>query len=301
VIDLVAKDGDLVSFQFTKRAIQSKEWVYSKECNLILNTSTGQIECEDKKLKANAQKLLDKCIEDRTTADITKIIQKLFDAEADLFPIRDQGGVYFVPTKFADFVGKIENFVLGLGGRINRFPVPAGTASGDRSVADSIVNGIDSALDDLNKATDDFTINTRSDTLANQAKYIRDCKIKVEAYATLLQDRVEELQDHIELCNQKLLKKLRGLEQEKLTAPPTVNGIQRIHGHAVTAILRWMGSKGWKSDKAKAVLESFDISVSDSTIGCQLGGWKVRGEVPNLSKEQVKDLEQRAEEAMEVA
>ncbi len=302
VIDTLAKDGDNISFQFTKRAMKSGEWVYSKECVLVLNTSTGQIECEDKKLEAHAQKLLDQAIEDRTTADITKIIQKLFDAEADLFPIRDQGGCYFVANQYRDFVSKIEKFVLQLGGRINRFPVPAGTASGDRSVSDTIAAGWNDAIDELNKATEDFDINTRPDTLAKHAQYIRECKIKVQAYATLLGDLAQETLDHVDHCDERLKKKLGKLEKDRANAPPTVNGATRsvLFGHSMTAVIRWMGSKGWKFDQAKRALSSFkDIEFSDATIRAQLHGWKDRGPAAKLSAEQEKDLTERAEEELE--
>lgn len=296
VIDELAKDGDLLSFQFTKRELANKEWKYSKDTVLILNTATGKVECKDKKLESFAQRVLDKAIVDRTTADVTKIIQKLFDAEADLFPLRDQGGVYFVPEKFNQFVDKIKMFVQKLGGRVNRFPVPADTKDGNQSVQDAVVNGLTLIVDEHEQAIEEFDVNTRSDTLERMAKKIRDSRTKVEAYANYLQDRAQEMLDAVDLANNKLLQKIGALEKERADAPASANGGVRtmIHGHSVTAVIRWMASVGWKFAESKKVLESFkDVQVSDATIRAQLGGWKERGEPAKLTADQIKDLNKR--------
>jgi hypothetical protein len=294
VIDELAQNTDKISFQFTKRFLKNNEWTYAKETVLILNKDTGVVSCEDKDLQRAAQEAVDKAIEARTTADITKMIQTLFDKNADLFPIRDQGGVYFVPVSYGEFTDKIENFVTKLGGRVNRFPIPADTKQGDRSVQDAVINGLSMVIADHEEAIDEFGVTTRSDTIERQADRIKATRVKVEAYADYLKDRAEELVLALDDANRKLLEKVAKITEDKANAPALENGGTRsvIFGHSMTAVIRWMASKGWTFAEAKKVLGGMKgIVVSDATIRAQLGGWRQRGEPAVLSPDQEKELE----------
>jgi hypothetical protein len=61
---------------------------------------------------------------------VTRIVQKLFEKQAELFAIRPQGGAYFTPTAYTGFVDHIQNFLGRVNGRLLRFPVPAGPVAG---------------------------------------------------------------------------------------------------------------------------------------------------------------------------
>ena len=117
-------------------------FTYDLETMLELEKATGRVSCDRPGLAALAQGELDRCLEARTGADVTRIIQKLFERRADLFPIREQGGAYFCPQEHTPFLDKVERFVTHLNGKMNRFPVPAGTPEGDRSVKDSVAAGL---------------------------------------------------------------------------------------------------------------------------------------------------------------
>ena len=99
--------------------------------------------CDNEPLREHAQRELDERITARTAGDVTTVIQRLFDRHADLFRIRDQGGCYFVPAAHMEFVEKVEKFVSVLNGNLRRFPIPAGTPQGDRSVKESVADGLD--------------------------------------------------------------------------------------------------------------------------------------------------------------
>jgi hypothetical protein len=75
-----------------------------------------------------------------------------------------------------------------LNGQILRFPVPAGTAEGDRSVKESVAAGLAALIDDHRKAVAAFGADTRADTLARAAERIRATQFKVQAYAEYLLD-----------------------------------------------------------------------------------------------------------------
>src|SRR6202035_4123267 len=103
-----------------------------------------------------AQEELDRCIASRNGADVTRVIQRLFDRQADLFPIRERGGCYFVPERHAHFVDRIDRFVKKLNGNLRRFPVPSGTPHGDRSVKESVAGGIAALITEHNAAIESF-------------------------------------------------------------------------------------------------------------------------------------------------
>jgi hypothetical protein len=112
---------------------------------LTLDKQTGSVSSELPRLATLAQEELDRCIAVRTGSDVTRVIQKLFERQADLFPIRPQGGCYFTPNCHVAFTDKIQDLLNRVGGRLLRFPVPAGTEEGDRSVTQAVADGLAAA------------------------------------------------------------------------------------------------------------------------------------------------------------
>jgi hypothetical protein len=117
---------------------------------------------------------------------VTRIVQKLFEKQADLFPIRPQGGAYFVPAAHAPFVEKVQGFLGRVGGRLLRFPVPAGVPEGERSVRRAVADGLAGLVAEHRAAVAQFGGDTRADTLERAAAHIRSTRFKVEAYAAYL-------------------------------------------------------------------------------------------------------------------
>jgi hypothetical protein len=268
-----------------------------------LNLTTGKVSCPVKSLEKAAQSKLDDSIEARTSSDVTKMIQRLFDLEADLFPVRDQGGVYFVPDRFSAFTEKVDHFINKLGGRLSRFPVPADTRQGDRSTQDAVANGLATIITEHETAIDDFGLDTRHDTLERAAERIKATRVKIEAYASYLEDRKEELLDALTEANRKLVAKVQHLSDEREKAPlvTSENGSHRayIFGYPVTGVIRWMGTKGWAFTEARAVVDLLTGKgkISDATIRTQLGDGKSgrfnHGEPPTLTEQQAAKLEEQ--------
>jgi hypothetical protein len=66
-----------------------------------------------------------------------------------------------------------------------------------------------------------------------------------------------------------------------------------LHGHPVTAILRWMGKDSWKFHEARSTLDQLGLSaVSDATLKAQLYGGKTgtRGDPAPLTPDQEEHL-----------
>lgn len=212
VIDEVRDDPDELVFQFTKRYLHdttdadagNKEMSYRKETVVRLNKTTGVVKCKVEEVRQLAQKELDRCLVERTAGDVTQIVQQLFSRHADLIPLRDQGAVYFVPKMYSSFTLQVDAFLRKLGGKINRFPVPAGVAYCDVSVQEAVADHLGKLLDEHNKAVDTFTENTRTSAIRRAAESINETRVKVEAYALYLADKKAELEAAVDAANARL-------------------------------------------------------------------------------------------------
>jgi hypothetical protein len=211
IIRQVAEDESTVKFQFTAEHRSSDRIEYELETMLSLNKATGKVSSDLPGLATLAQEHLDHAIDARTGADVTRVIQKLFDMHADLFPVRPQGGVYFVPERHAGFVDRVQSMLGRINGLILRFPVPAGTPEGDRSVKESVAAGLSALLDEYRSAVAGFDDDTRKGTVERAAAKIRTVKFKVEAYAELLADEKARLERGLADAQRELRAKVEAL------------------------------------------------------------------------------------------
>lgn len=214
IIRQVAEDAATITFQFTKESLEGETFKYSLEAKLELEKATGKVTCTDSpELEARAQAALDECIGARTAGDVTRVIQKLFERKADLFPIREQGGCYFVPAEHQSFLERIDAFVRVLNGKLGRFPIPKGTPHGDRSVRDAVADGLEAVVEEHRRAIEEFTTDTRGGTIERAAERIRQTRFKVEAYAEYLGSQRERLEDELTAAQERLRERV-----EELTA-----------------------------------------------------------------------------------
>ena len=211
IIRQVAEDDTHLRFQFTAEKKEADHFIYELETLLTLEKATGRVTCDLPGLAALAQEHLDACIEARTGGDVTRIVQRLFERQADLFPIRDQGGAYFVPQEHLDFLDRVQAFLGRLNGKMNRFPVPAGTAHGDRSVREAVAAGLAGLIAEHEAAIAGFGEDTRPATLERAAERIRLTRHKIEAYAAYLAEEREHLERDLADASGKLRAKVEAL------------------------------------------------------------------------------------------
>lgn len=219
IIRQVAEDDTAVKFQFTAESRDGDKFDYHLETMLTLDKKTGTVTCDLPGLATLAQEELDRATDARTGSDVTRVIQKLFDRHADLFPVRPQGGCYFVPERYAGFVDKVQAMLGRLNGQILRFPVPAGTVEGDRSVKDAVAAGLAALIDDHRRAVAQFGADTREDTLKRAADKIRSTQFKIAAYAAYLLDEKGKLDRELAAARDELRAKV---EQLAATPPAAV-------------------------------------------------------------------------------
>lgn len=230
VIDILDNNKDTVTFQFSKRhlirneAEGEDEFQYLKEVKVVLDKEKGTIHCKDEDIKAQAQAELDRCMEERTTSDITRIVIGLFDKNADLMPIPGAVGVYYVPKEHSPFLLKITCFLERLGRKPFSFPIPAGTQIGDRSVQDTVEEYLKGLLEAHSKAVAGFTLSSRPETIQSAADKINHTRVKIEAYATYLEGKKSDLLELVEKEKKGLLERIESLSKERELIPEDGQG-----------------------------------------------------------------------------
>jgi hypothetical protein len=220
IIRPVSEDATTIKFQFTQESRSGDKFEYTLETMLTLDKQTGAVTCELPGLATMAQEELDRCIAVRTGMDVTRIVQKLFERQADLFSIRPQGGAYFCPARYAEFVNRIQEFLNRVGGRLLRFPVPAGTDEGDRSVTQAVAEGLAAVIEDHRAAVSQFGSDTRADTLERAAEKIRTTRFKVQVYAEYLAGEKAALDRALEAASDELRAKVSRIATEPTAAAP---------------------------------------------------------------------------------
>ena len=208
IIRPVAEDAASIKFQFTTESRAGDRYEYTVETMLTLDKQTGAVSCELPGLATIAQEELDRCIATRTGTDVTRVIQKLFERNADLFAIRPQGGCYFVARRHAAFVDQVQELLNRVGGRLLRFPVPAGTEEGDRSVTQAVADGLAAVVADHRAAVAQFGGDTRDGTLERAAEKIRSTKFKLSAYSEYLAGERERLDRAVAAAERELREKV---------------------------------------------------------------------------------------------
>jgi hypothetical protein len=213
IIRQVSEDEKAITFQFTKEQREADRFEYALETMLFLDKASGHVSCDLPGLAARAQEELDRCIVARTGGDVTRVVQKLFERQADLFPIRPQGGAYFLPQEHVSFANRVEAFLRRVNGRMARYPIPAGTPHGDRSVKESVAAGIATLIADHEAAIDGFGEDTRPDTLTRAAERIKLTKHKIACYACYLAEERSRLERQLAESSSRLVAKVEKLAE----------------------------------------------------------------------------------------
>ncbi|MCY2972124.1 MAG: hypothetical protein NTZ30_15825 [Planctomycetota bacterium] len=204
IIRKVAEDHATISFQFTREALEDGKFNYHFESLLFLDKHSGNITSENLELEQLAKVEFGRCMAARTANDVTRLVQRLFERHADLFSIRDQGGVYFVPELHHDFITKVERFVRNIGGSLQRFPIPAGSPQGDHAVQEAVAHGLQAIIDEHLQAVQKFGADTRPDTLRRAEEKVRATKLKIEGYSFYLDKKREDLKAGLQQASELL-------------------------------------------------------------------------------------------------
>ena len=214
-------DGKKIAFQLTHKEIKEqangKVMDHQYECRMVLDTNTGLISClERPQLAQKAQLLFNEAVENRTSSDVSRIIQKLFKEQADLHSInRKKGVAYFVPVEHRAFTDKVEKFLNSVHGVIDRFPVPKGTERGNASVKRAVSGTIQSLIAELDECIVEWDEKTRPTTMKNAISRLRHVEHKISCCQQYLLEETSLLKDRLEQTKRQLFDKATDIRSTK--------------------------------------------------------------------------------------
>lgn len=228
VIRKLRQDGDCLYFQFTREFLDEREITYVKETELCLDEPTGAVSCEVAEIEQTASKLLAEHIAKRLTSDLTRLIQKLYEARgADLIPIRPQGGAYFVPEVHVDLVKSTKMLLDAIGGKLHPWAVRLGCGDTKESVADVMAEYLTELITEFRASCEDVNGGSRKDVQLRRQERVSELRQKLEMYRGLLGAFAEKIGGVINKAEEDLLKKLAtGHKWESMTfdKPTTTSG-----------------------------------------------------------------------------
>ena len=211
LIRKLEEDSEFLYFQFTREAREGEYFTYSTEGKLTLSKESGKVACTVPELGQAVQVELDKELPLRKGADVSKLLLKLLEHEAGLFPVRPQGGCYLVMKEHSSFLDSLESFTGRVGGCLLRYPIPSGTRSGDQSVKLTIASALSALINEYSNSIDNFGSDTKPSTLERAADHIRVARFKVESYSAYLEDERSKLDDLLAAASERLKDKVNQL------------------------------------------------------------------------------------------
>lgn len=205
VTDVIG-EGSVVSVQLTNRRLDGGEVRYEKRTHVVIDLASGDITSPDPAAAAELRAMLDAATEERTGSDVSRIVMRVATSQGDIFPIRENGCVYFVPQACCEVADKIEKFLSAIGGRLDRFPVYPGDKA-DGAVSRVVADGMGATIEEFESAVAAFGASTRPDTLQRAAERISELRFKAGCYAELMADRSQAIAARIAEAEKRLARR----------------------------------------------------------------------------------------------
>lgn len=219
LVQKVEDDKGITKYQVTLNAKNADRIHHQYEALLTLDRNSGSIGTPDAhatSMAAIIERDYHTQMERRNSADISRLVQKLFSDRADLFPINPRKGVaYFVPSAHADFTEKVQRFLEAMGGSLSRFPVPEGDHHGKKSIAAAVKDGIEKMLSELDESTETFSDSTRTSTLDRAQERWEAISVKLDAYNVFLADQADLVAKRLQESRKRLVEKASAISAAK--------------------------------------------------------------------------------------
>ena len=224
----VEEGGEIITFQFTDERKQGGKLVYDERCIVYLNKTTGTLTGSDSGIVHKVQMQLNEHLDKRCPADITRLIQKIFDKYGgDLVPLRKQGGVYFVPDSNQDILDKVSAVLSAIGGELNTYTV-SGDTSSKASVSSDMASHLRAMIDELSKSCEDVTMESKDSVIERRHQRFEIIKQKMIGYRGILAGYISEVDQAFSNAKQRFVAATTGqpapppptTEPSKPAAPP---------------------------------------------------------------------------------
>lgn len=178
------------TYQLTEKSVDDTQALYQEGAQIELDLEEGKALTSNDALQEDINEKMQYAQCHRTAQDISNMVKRLFQNNADLYAINPRKGVaYFVPKEHMDFAEQVDTFLRELGGVLWSFPVPKGDESGDKSVKEAIDAGLNTLLQDLEKSVEEWGEDTGARAIKTANERWAMAAAKIEAYDYYLKDR----------------------------------------------------------------------------------------------------------------
>lgn len=220
IIRLVEENGSELVYQFTAESkVENQEFKLSYNPETVVRIDkaryrrTKSIDQSISGREDVRQKLI-QLFEDKKdryhSSDVTRLIQRIFRERADIVSLREQGGVYFVPSHFTNLLGAVASFVNALdGASFEFFPLPDAQAC-----RNAVANAVDDEMRvDLKKMEEEMKKVENGDKEITERwrnhklRTIENIRKRITRYAEVLSEESSKfLTDNFEQMKTNILK-----------------------------------------------------------------------------------------------
>jgi hypothetical protein len=232
IIRKVQETETELEFQFTKEYLSQGKLEYDREFSMFLSKANGTVRCENTEMQAEAQRLVDHHLATREASDVTRLIQKIFEAEkGDLIPVRSQGGCYFVPPSHSDLVRRINDLLVAIGGSLGVWEISMKSEAPAAAVEGATLTHMLSEIDQFRETLATVDQESKPSVVQRRLHSIALFRQKLLSYAPLLRGIQAEVDDAINYVESVLNQKVTGSfdEAPEVTSEITSCGSQPRH------------------------------------------------------------------------
>lgn len=180
-------DADRVRFQLTREHVGADGATYWREAVVELDLRTQAVTADDPDIEEQAHRLVAEHAAKRLTTDVSRMIQRIYDTHcAELVPIREQGGAYFVPQQHQALVDATRTLLAQIGGRLQSFAVRLGCADTAESVASALADHLTGMVTELREQCASVTADSRADVIERRMARIAELRRRLDCYRGIL-------------------------------------------------------------------------------------------------------------------
>ena len=194
-----------IRFQFTGKQL-SDGIQYYKECDLYLNKETGYVRCDIEELRSEATRLIAEHMVQRTPADVTRLVQRVFESQGgDLIPIRQQGGCYFVPVTHLALVNSVNIMLNEIGGNLNQWKI-APSVETDASISQNLCDYMGGLIEEFNESLKTIGESSTPAVVELRIERMGELYLKLNSYGNLLGSFSSEITKALSDSQQQLVR-----------------------------------------------------------------------------------------------
>lgn len=220
VIRKIDETESLIRYQFTAESKTDtgadSELAYTKETIIVINKFiyhenqdfSAAIVMGDPDIKTRVVDLFNQAITEYNSGDLSRYIQRIFETQADLVSLRDQGSLYFVPIGFHDVLLRVKQLCELIGG-IQFEVVPMLDVESARTIVSSAID--DETSDSFIKLAAEIEVALRSDKeittawASNRIDKVRALKSRVEMYLSVLGEKANPMLNNLDSLEEAIL------------------------------------------------------------------------------------------------